>query len=51
MTVGVGVSGIYTGLVASWFLGSARDEQNELAEIRGQLDALTRAVESLRVRG
>lgn len=50
MTIGVGVFGVYTGLVASWYLAPAKPRPDELAEIRIQLDAVMRALESIRIR-
>ena len=47
MIVGIGLFGIYTGMVASWFLSPSQREQAELEQIRARLDALTLALQSL----
>jgi voltage-gated potassium channel len=46
MTVGVGFFGIFTGLVASWFMAPTREKQDELADLRARLDAVTRLLEA-----
>lgn len=48
MTVGVGCFGVFTGLVASWFLAPASGSADELARIRGQLDAVMRTLDGIR---
>lgn len=48
MTVGVGCFGVFTGLVASWFLAPTSDSADELARIRGQLDAVMVALDGMR---
>ena len=48
MTVGVGCFGVFTGLVASWFLAPASDSADELARIRGQLDAVMVVLDNMR---
>jgi len=47
MIVGIGLFGIYTGLVASWFLSPSQQEQAELARVRAQLDVITLTLQSL----
>ena len=47
MTAGVGLFGILSGFVASWFLTPSQQQQeSELAAVRGELAALRRAIES-----
>ena len=47
MTAGVGLFGILSGFVASWFLAPSQHQQeSELSAVRGELAALRRAMES-----
>lgn len=46
MTVGVGLFGIFSGFVASWFLSPGQQQQeSQLAAVRDELAALRRAIE------
>lgn len=47
MTVGVGFFGIFTGLVASWFMAPSNARQDELTQMRAQLDAVLVKLDAL----
>jgi voltage-gated potassium channel len=48
MTTGVACFGTFTAFVASWFLAPRRISSDELAQVRGQLDAVLSTLEGMR---